>query len=109
MSIFEDWAKPFPKLRPVTYLITDNPYWNNIMLRYISPEKNNDCVIENNGSYFSKKTLRFIGLHDDNPQDFPEDFVFISNNLAGEFYQENIEVINKLHHSHPEYESIKIK
>lgn len=108
MSIFEEWNKPFPKLRPISYLITDNEFHDDIRIELSDISKSLWTIMKRD-KYLRKSDVVFIGLDHSSIYSHLKDFTFPSIELVGEFYQENIDKINQLSHRHKDYKPINIK
>lgn len=113
MSIFEEWAKPFPKLTPAAYHIEPCGYWEDLVIVCKDLPTRSSWAIEFANGLFvlSKKRLEFIPTHGTNlwENKYRNDLRFPSNIAAGDFYQEHLEEINKSHHKHPEHKQTRCK
>ena len=108
MSIFEEWNKPFPKLRPISYLITDNEFHDDIRIELSDINKSLWTIMKGD-KYLRKSDVVFIGLNHSSICNHLNDFTFSSVALAGEFYQENLDKINQLSHIHRDYKPTNIR
>lgn len=108
MSVKEDWTKPFPVLRPISYLITDNEYFSDLTIELYAIEKSLWTIKWKRG-FLRKSDFLFCNLSYISIYSHLEEFTFTSLQLAGEFYQNNLDRINKQSPAHPKHTPRKIQ